>query len=58
MTKKKTKKIKVIKGFYAKKEKPDLQWTYYYDGMEGGAKRVKDYMDDLKRSGYKIEVAD
>ena len=54
--KKKTKKT--IKGFYAKKDKPDLQWTYYYDGMEGGEKRTKEYMKDLKRSGYKIEMAD
>ncbi len=58
----KTKKMKMttkhVNGFWAKppKEPGDQGPIFYYDGMEGGNKRTKDFLENLKESGYKIEI--
>tara|TARA_B100001142_G_scaffold257950_1_gene259717 strand:+ start:2122 stop:2301 length:180 start_codon:yes stop_codon:yes gene_type:complete len=49
---------KNVNGFWAypPKEPGDQGSVFYYDGMEGGNKRTKDFLESLKKDGYKIEI--
>ncbi len=44
---------------YARRKKVEphdglAPWVYYFDGLEGGEKRVEEYKNHLINSGYEV----